>query len=68
MGLKNGNIGLAVSTLMMVVGALWVGPGATDAEIELICWPALGVGLMVVLLLHARENGRSADRPPSDGN
>jgi len=64
MSFRNANIGLAVSAVMMAVGFLWVGRGASDTEIELVCWPALGVGLIVLLLLEERDERRSRSRPP----
>jgi hypothetical protein len=64
MGFRNPHIALAVSTVMMVVGALWVGPGASDTEIKLICWPAIGVGFIILLVLEDRDERRSRGRPP----
>lgn len=64
MDFRNANIGLAVSAVMMVIGVLWVGPGASDTEVKLVCWPALGVGFIIVLALEERDARRSRDRPP----
>jgi energy-converting hydrogenase Eha subunit E len=64
MDLRNANIGLAVTAVMIVIGALWVGPGASDTEVKLICWPALGVGFIIVLVLEDRDERRSRGRPP----
>lgn len=64
MSFKNAHIGLAVTAVMMAIGALWVGRGASDTEIELICWPAMGVGLIVLLVLEDRDDRRSRGRPP----
>jgi hypothetical protein len=64
MDLRKPNIAVAVSTVMMVVGALWVGPGASDTEIKLICWPAIGVGFIVLLVLEERDARHSRGRPP----
>lgn len=64
MDFRNAHIGLAVTIVMMAVGLLWVGRGASDTEIELVCWPALGVGLIVLLALEERDERRSRNRPP----
>ena len=64
MDFRNANIGLVVTAVMMVIGVLWVGPGASDTEVKLICWPALGVGFIIVLVLEDRDDRRSRGRRP----
>ncbi|HEX2161724.1 MAG TPA: hypothetical protein VHF88_07875 [Thermoleophilaceae bacterium] len=65
MSLRNGNIGLAVAVAMMVIGALIVGNGASDMEMQLIFWPAFLTGIAVMLILEGREERRQRrDRSP----
>jgi hypothetical protein len=46
----------------MIVGFAIVGTSPTDTEIQLICWPALVVGITVTLTLIGREDRRDRRR------
>ena len=65
MSLRSAMIGVAVSTAMILVGALVVGGGASDAEIELICYPAIGVGFVIVMVLEERASRRRREQRSS---
>ena len=58
-------VGVAISTAMILVGALVVGGRASDTEIQLICYPAIGIGFVVVLVLEERSSRRRRERRSS---
>jgi len=62
MNVRNANIGLAVAVAMMAVGVLIVGTSPSDAELQLIFWPAFFVGIAVPIVIESREVRRERRR------
>jgi hypothetical protein len=62
MNARNANIGLGVAVALMVVGVLIVGTNPSDAEMQLIFWPAFFTGIAVLLVIEGREERRERRR------
>lgn len=62
MSFRNAHIGLAVSFTIIGLAILAVGGDPSVEEQQMICYPALAVGFVVMLLLHARDERRERRR------
>lgn len=65
MSLRNGNIGAAVAIAMLVAGFLIFGADPSEAERQLILWPAFFTGIAVMLVLEGRAERRERQRDSS---
>ena len=64
MNFRNGNIGVAVGIVLMIVGLAWVGFDPSDTELQVVCWSAIGITVGVTIGLFWRDERRSAGRRP----
>jgi hypothetical protein len=62
MNFRNARIGLAVAFSIIGLAILAVGGDPSVAEQQIICYPALAVGFVVMTLLEARDQRRGRRR------
>ena len=62
MNFRYGNIGVAVGVALMLAGLSLVGFDPSDTELQIVCWSAIGVTVVVTIGLFWRDERRSVDR------